>query len=183
MIQAVTFRAPNVVRGHVYNLWNGHKKKHPKKVTFFAEFPASWWFQPIWKNISQIGSFPQVGVKIKKYLKPPPSQVCFFLLVYSHPFQELPPSSRSKRTWGMPLWTASATSSRTTTPDQKSTHRGLAYGKIRMDQWISPTDRLQTLKKPTFNVKDFWDVGGERGSLGYLHSDMCQWSKVAFFWG
>ena len=24
-----------------------------------------WWFQPIWKNISQIGSFPQVGVKIR----------------------------------------------------------------------------------------------------------------------
>jgi len=26
------------------------------------------------KNVSQIGSFPQVGVKIKKYLKPPPRQ-------------------------------------------------------------------------------------------------------------
>ena len=26
---------------------------------------ASWWFQPILKNISQIGSFPQVGVKIE----------------------------------------------------------------------------------------------------------------------
>ena len=25
---------------------------------------TSWWFQPIWKNISQIGSFPQVGMKI-----------------------------------------------------------------------------------------------------------------------
>ena len=24
---------------------------------------TGWWFQPIWKNISQIGSFPQVGVK------------------------------------------------------------------------------------------------------------------------
>ena len=31
-----------------------------------------WWFQPIWTIlISEIGSFPQVGVK-KKYLKPPP---------------------------------------------------------------------------------------------------------------
>ena len=30
-----------------------------------------WWFQPLWKNISQIGSLPQVGVK-KAYLKPPP---------------------------------------------------------------------------------------------------------------
>ena len=40
---------------------------------------ASWWLnQPNWKNISQIGiswSFPQVGMKIKKHLKPPPSIV------------------------------------------------------------------------------------------------------------
>ena len=35
---------------------------------------TSWWFQPIWKNISQNGSFPQIGVRIKKYLKPPPSK-------------------------------------------------------------------------------------------------------------
>ena len=34
---------------------------------------SSWWFQPILKNISQIGSFPQVGMKIKKCLKPPGS--------------------------------------------------------------------------------------------------------------
>ncbi len=27
---------------------------------------ARWWFQPIWKNISQIRSFPYVGVKMKK---------------------------------------------------------------------------------------------------------------------
>ena len=26
------------------------------------------------KNISQIGNLPQIGVKIKKYLKPPPSR-------------------------------------------------------------------------------------------------------------
>ena len=26
---------------------------------------SSWWFQPIWTNISEIGSSPQVGVKIK----------------------------------------------------------------------------------------------------------------------
>jgi len=34
---------------------------------------SGWWFQPSGKNISQNGNFPQVGVKIKKYLKPPPS--------------------------------------------------------------------------------------------------------------
>ena len=26
---------------------------------------SSWWFQPIWKNISQIGSAPQIGMTIK----------------------------------------------------------------------------------------------------------------------
>ena len=36
------------------------------------------------KNINQIGSFPQVGVKIKKYLKPPPESWNIFLL----PIQE-----------------------------------------------------------------------------------------------
>ena len=30
------------------------------------------------KNISQNGNLPQIGVKIKKYLKPPPSLVAFF---------------------------------------------------------------------------------------------------------
>ena len=29
---------------------------------------SSWWFQPIWKNIIQIGSSPQVGVKIYIYI-------------------------------------------------------------------------------------------------------------------
>ena len=34
---------------------------------------SSWWLnQPIWKHISQNGNLPQIGVKIKKYLKPPP---------------------------------------------------------------------------------------------------------------
>ena len=32
---------------------------------------GSWWFQPIWKDISEIGSFPQLEVNIKK-MKPPP---------------------------------------------------------------------------------------------------------------
>ena len=26
---------------------------------------SGWWFQPIWKNMSQNGNLPQVGVKIK----------------------------------------------------------------------------------------------------------------------
>ena len=31
---------------------------------------ARWWFQPLLKHMSQNGSFPQVGVKIKESLKP-----------------------------------------------------------------------------------------------------------------
>ena len=37
---------------------------------------ASWWFQHVsahLKHISQNGSFPQIGVNMKQYLKPPPS--------------------------------------------------------------------------------------------------------------
>ena len=30
-----------------------------------------WWFQPLWNILVKIGSFPQVGVKIKRNLKPP----------------------------------------------------------------------------------------------------------------
>ena len=33
---------------------------------------SSWWFQPLWKNLSQIGSFPPSRDKNKKYLKRPP---------------------------------------------------------------------------------------------------------------
>ena len=35
---------------------------------------SSWWcFTPL-KNMSQTGSFPQVGLKIKRYLRPPPRE-------------------------------------------------------------------------------------------------------------
>ena len=45
---------------------------------------SSWWFQPIWKILySQIGSFPQVGVKIKKYSKPPPRLVVLLIPSFS----------------------------------------------------------------------------------------------------
>ena len=30
------------------------------------KWSSSWWFQPIWKIMSEIGSFPQIGMKIKK---------------------------------------------------------------------------------------------------------------------
>ena len=38
------------------------------------EFRLVGGFNPF-ENISQIGSFPQIGVKINKYLKPPPSRL------------------------------------------------------------------------------------------------------------
>ena len=37
----------------------------PKQLRLVVEIPSTWWFQPPLKNISQIGSFPQVGVQIK----------------------------------------------------------------------------------------------------------------------
>ena len=40
------------------------KRNHP--VEFTTKSPLVWWFQPILQNISQIGSFPQVGMNKKK---------------------------------------------------------------------------------------------------------------------
>ena len=31
----------------------------------YANMDSSWWFQPIWKNISQHGNLPQIGMNIK----------------------------------------------------------------------------------------------------------------------
>ena len=70
-----------------WNLWNECCDIQPQgeKMKFEGEKPSinfkykskawfsSWWFQPVWKNTSQIGSFPQVGVKKKIFELPPPS--------------------------------------------------------------------------------------------------------------
>ena len=43
-----------------------------RKTWRFGSVPimpfSSWWFQPILKNISQLGSFPQIGMNIKTYM-------------------------------------------------------------------------------------------------------------------
>ena len=77
--------------------------------------PSDWWFQPIWKILySQIGSSPQVGMKIKniwnhhldmvinhfnKSWDPPPSRwpflFCPLLVGCSAPFQNSVPPTRS----------------------------------------------------------------------------------------
>ncbi len=39
--------------------------------TSLIQSTTSWWFQPVWKILySQNGNLPQIGVNIKKYLKP-----------------------------------------------------------------------------------------------------------------
>ena len=53
---------PRLGRG-VFNQMFG---KITKSIQIQKIYPSTnWWFQPIWKNIRQIGSSPQVGVKIK----------------------------------------------------------------------------------------------------------------------
>ena len=47
------------LKNEVYSL------KHLKKAEKNKTSEAGWWFQPILKNISQIGSFPQIGMKMK----------------------------------------------------------------------------------------------------------------------
>ena len=39
---------------------------------------TSWWFQPIWTILVQMGIFPKIGVK--KYLKPPPDDMFWITL-------------------------------------------------------------------------------------------------------
>ena len=36
---------------------------------------TSWWFQPHWQVLVKLESFPQIGMKIKKYLKTPPREI------------------------------------------------------------------------------------------------------------
>ena len=57
--------------------WNQMVTSSPKWFWIYHRYNKqklpSWWFQPIWKNISQIRSFsPSFGMNIKQYLKPPP---------------------------------------------------------------------------------------------------------------
>ena len=52
-----------------WNHWTGYLRiQFPKNVPQSSKFASGWWFQPFEKY----GLFPQVGVNIKKYLKPPP---------------------------------------------------------------------------------------------------------------
>jgi len=47
----------------------GKQKKHQPRGLLIP----GWWFQPISKIVySQNGKLPQIGMKIKKFLKPPP---------------------------------------------------------------------------------------------------------------
>ena len=51
-----TTKMPGTATQINFSTWNGPLSS--------PTFP-SWWFQPIWKNISQIGNLPQIGEKIK----------------------------------------------------------------------------------------------------------------------
>jgi len=50
-----------------------------KRETLFP----SWWFQTNWKILVKLDHFPQIGVKLIKNLKPPPSDECFILQICS----------------------------------------------------------------------------------------------------
>ena len=42
---------------------------------------SSWWFQPLWKILVKLDHVPKLGMKIKKYFKPPP-RCCLFCCVF-----------------------------------------------------------------------------------------------------
>ena len=51
-------------------------EKVEQNISIISSKPTtSGWFQRIWKILVKIGSCPQVGLKINKYLKPPPSTI------------------------------------------------------------------------------------------------------------
>ena len=50
-----------------------HCSEFASFLSLWAKF-SSWWLnQPLWNILVKMGIFPQIGVKIKKSLKPPPS--------------------------------------------------------------------------------------------------------------
>ena len=55
-----------IVKSDPFKWWSDLRRSGMKRSRIESPI-TSWWFQPIWKNISisQIGSFVQVGVKIK----------------------------------------------------------------------------------------------------------------------
>ena len=70
------FANPTILGTEIYN----NNKACCKGIT-------SWWFQPIWKILySQNGNLPQIGVNIKKYLKPPPGSKIFTIVKNPPPF-------------------------------------------------------------------------------------------------
>ena len=87
----IAFIKVQIEKGHTF-FGRGRGKRCPSRHGFFSKktwgihvigicnlpFITSWWLnQPIEKYAHQIGSFPQVGVKIHIYLKPPPSLPTF----------------------------------------------------------------------------------------------------------
>ena len=96
----------NTNKTFFYEKWfrTFHHKESEKQcnlVTFVyrileAAFLSGWWFQPIWKILVKWEIFPQIGVNIKKYLKPAPSYQFFrwtptwlSLWIWAKPLQAL----------------------------------------------------------------------------------------------
>ena len=71
-------------RDFLLDFWAPQKKTHQG-----GRCMARWWLnQPIWKNISQMGSYPQIGEIMKNVLKPLPRSAmehsfidtCYYLM-------------------------------------------------------------------------------------------------------
>ena len=104
------------------------------------------------KNISQIGSSPQVGVKNKKYLQPPPRSVCH-VRDYCKPRQTFEPPQRSpgyatRRPWRLQLLPTSIQgiglhvfSDGFRSPNPYDVHSGLANS-LRMKKRLGRIDVL-----------------------------------------
>ena len=92
--QAITFAEKSISRQ-----W--HNKNTGvitgRSIDLKIRFITSWWFQPNWKTLVKMGIFSQVGVKIKKTLKPPTRQMSQFLERWTMETPQNRPSHRSLR--------------------------------------------------------------------------------------
>ena len=92
---------------HLRQAWGLTPKVWDGRITkWLLWLLTSWWFQPILKNISQIGSSSQVRVK-KDCLKPPPSwtlYISFLFDVWTAPRERTCKSANPSHVFGVE-WT------------------------------------------------------------------------------
>ena len=110
-----------------------------QKESYEGRTYSSWWFQPIWKIlVSQIASFRQVGLNIKKYIKPPPSNFSsLFLGSSSHQYWPRNCASIKLCSWSLKggFFREGSTESPQKIPNAKMSYRTYGWWKKSCTSW------------------------------------------------